>query len=319
MGGRPRAQRRRLVRAGCALWLTAASGLAQAAVVHYCDRPAEASVRQQDRLLRVAALVKAELEASGRGLALVARSGLDLGRFGVRYSHAGFGLRASPNTPWSVRQLYYACDEQRPRLFDQGLAGFLLGSDDAAPGYLSIVLLPEAESAAVERTVLDNRRALQLLAPAYSANAHPFSLRYQNCNQWVVELLALAQGATADGGGASGESPAVDDVRRGAQHWLQRQGYEPARIDVHNPLLMLAAAFVPWLHTDDHPPQDLERRMISVSLPQSIERFVRERMPGARRIELCHTERHAVLRRGWTPIDDACRPMPGDTVVTLDD
>ena len=73
----------------------------------------------------IAALVKDRLDASDARLALVARSGTDLSRFGLRYSHAGVSLKASSNAPWSVRQLYYACDERRPRLFDQGLSGLL--------------------------------------------------------------------------------------------------------------------------------------------------------------------------------------------------
>jgi len=127
-------------------------------------------------------------------VALIARSGLDLSRFGVRYSHAGFSLRASENTPWSVRQLYYACDEQKPRIFDQGMSGFLLGTDNPAVGYVSIVFLPTDEAAELEHAALDNRQALRLLSPTYSANAYPFSVRYQNCNQWVMELIASAWG-----------------------------------------------------------------------------------------------------------------------------
>ena len=86
--------------------------------------------------------MKAELDQSGAQMALVSRSGLALQRLDQRYSHAGVSLKASDNTPWSVRQLYYACDEQRPRLFDQGMSGFVMGANDPDEGYLSIVLLP---------------------------------------------------------------------------------------------------------------------------------------------------------------------------------
>ena len=54
---------------------------------------------------------------------------MDLSRFGVRYSHSGVSLKTGDNAPWSVRQLYYACDEERPRLYDQGLAGFVFGTE----------------------------------------------------------------------------------------------------------------------------------------------------------------------------------------------
>ena len=311
-----------------ALW----SPAAPAAALRYCDRPAEASPAEQDRLLRVGALIKAELEASGQRVALIARSGLDLSRFGVRYSHAGVSLQASPNTPWSVRQLYYACDEQRPRLFDQGLAGFLLGVDDPALGYISMVILPEAESAALERTALDRVRALSLLGGTYSANAHPQSLRYQNCNQWLVELLALARGAAAapavpavhaadaTTAAQAGAAAAVDppSARPAAQQWLQQHGYQGSAITLRNPLLWLAPAVVPWLHTDDHPPDELQRGIVTVSLPASIETWLRDTVPGARRVELCHTEREVVIRRGWAPLPDGCRAEAGDTVIAFD-
>jgi hypothetical protein len=119
-----------------ALALCAGAGAAHAASASppLCDRAAPMTAAQQDRLLRFAAIVKRELDASGADVALIARTGLDLQRFGVRYSHAGVSLKASGNAPWSVRQLYYACDERRPRLYDQGMAGFLSSTDDPSLG-----------------------------------------------------------------------------------------------------------------------------------------------------------------------------------------
>ena len=154
------------------------------------------SAEQKDKIFRFAGVIKAELERSGAGQALVARSGLDLGRFGIRYSHAGVSLKASPDTPWSVRQLYFACDEGRPLIFDQGLSAFLMGTDEPGLGYVSVLLLPAAEGALLERAALDNQQALALLGGEYSANAYPFSVGFQNCNQWVIELLAAAWGGS---------------------------------------------------------------------------------------------------------------------------
>ena len=283
-----------------------ASGLASLA---YCDAGTQLSAEQRDRLLRFAAVVKDELARSGARAALIARSGLDLRRVGQRYSHAGLTLRASPESPWAVRQLYYACDEKAPRLFDQGMSAFLMGTDDAAVGYVSIVFLPEAEAAALERSALDNRQALALLGASYSANAYPFSTRHQNCNQWLVELLA------------SSWNPAPDDdptaPRERAQRWLRDEGYTPTRFEFGARPVLWLAAVVPWLHLDDHPAEDLERNRLAVSMPESIEAFVRARVPRAERLEICHDSRRAVLRRGWEPIADGCRPGPGDEVRPL--
>ena len=293
---------------GLAVALASSAGHAASAALQFCDTATARSAAEQDRLLRFAAIVKRELDDSGHTVALVARSGLDLQRFGVRYSHAGISLKASEATPWAVRQLYFACDEGRPRLYDQGVAGFVSGTDDPRLGYLSIVLLPPERAAELERAALDKARALRLLAARYSANAHAYSLRYQNCNQWVAELLASAWGGLPDG----------DDLRAQAQAWLGQRGYapEPVRVDSH--ALLLAAAFIPWLHSDDHPEDDRYALRFRTSLPASIEAFVRAQAPGAERIELCHGESGIVVRRGWVPIDDGCTPAAGDRVIALD-
>jgi hypothetical protein len=263
---------------------------------------------QQDRVLRFAAIVRHELDDSGQSLALISRNGTDLHRFGVRYSHAGLTLRANGNGAWSVRQLYYACDERRPRLYDQGLPGFLFGGDAAAVGYVSVVLLPRADADEIERTALDNARALRLLAANYSANAYPFSVEYQNCNQWVMELLAAAWGGLTD----------AQDLRGRAQQWLGQHGYDPAPVDVGSHLLMFAAPFVPMIHVDDHPIDDRYALHFRTSLPASIETFVHERVPGAERIELCYDSRHAVIHSGWDAIADGCVPRDDDRVIDFE-
>jgi hypothetical protein len=304
---RGRSRTRALIRAGLALLLLAGASAAHAGAAsgRFCDAPPTLSATQQDRLLSFAAVARQVLEGQGQRVAIVARSGLDLARFRIRYSHAGVSLAASPNGPWSVRQLYYACNEGQPRLYDQGLAGFLFGTDDPSLGFLSIVLLPASEAAALERAALDTPRALALLGGHYSANAYAFSTRYQNCNQWLIELLAGAWGAD-------------DSGREGAQRWLAAQGYAPQPVEVNSRALMFAAGFVPWLRTDDHPGDDLQAMRFRTSLPASIEAFVRGRVPGAERIELCHDAEQVVIRHGWTPIADGCVPDAGDRVIALD-
>jgi len=294
------------------LWLLAAGIAApwqatNAASLRYCDAPTTLNAAQHDLLLRFASLIKTELAQSGQAVALVARSGTDLSRLGIRYSHAGISLRESANSPWSVRQLYYACDEQIPRLFDQGLAGFVLGSDSPDIGYLSLVFLPPDAAAPVESLALDPALALSVLDTHYSANAYAFSLRYQNCNQWVAELLAAAWGSAELGSGAP---------RALAQRWLQAQGYVPSTVEVG--ALMGLSVFVPWVHSDDHPPEDLARDRFRVSMPAAIEGFVHTRLPGATRVEFCHNARRVVVRRGWTALADGCQAAEGDEVIRLD-
>ena len=168
------------------------AGAAEAGSVaeNFCGHQTPLSAAQQDRLLQLAAVVRAELDAAGTPVALIARSGLNLARFGQRFSHAGLALAEGAGSPWAVRQLYYACEEGRPRLFDQGLAGFVSGLDDPAAGHVSLLLLPPEPAALLAAAAQDRPRALRLVAATYSANAHAWSLLYQNCNQWLAELMA---------------------------------------------------------------------------------------------------------------------------------
>ena len=250
-------------------------------------------------------MVKVELERSGQRVAIVARSGLALQRFDHRYSHAGISLKASPSIPWSVRQLYYACDEKRPRIFDQGMSGFVMGALDPAEGYVSIVLLPLDAERALEQSALDDTQVLRLLGAAYSANAYAFGQLYQNCNQWLAELMAQAWGRLAPDG----------DARAQAQEWLREQRYQPSTFDLGWGPLAWLAGLLPWLHTDDHPSHNIDDAQFQVSMPASIDAFVRQRWPGSTRIELCYNRQHIVVRRGWESIADGCTPGAQDSVV----
>jgi hypothetical protein len=270
----------------------------------FCGRQTPPSAARQDRALRIAAIVKDELEA-GAGVAIVARSGLDLSRFGLRYSHAGLSLADGAGPRWAVRQLYFDCDEARPRLFDQGLAGFVAGSDDPERGFLSILRLPPDAARALQRAALDRPRALRLLAGTYAANAHAWSLTTQNCNQWLVELIAAGAAGLPDG----------PDLRARAQAWLRLAGYRPRAVDAGSHWLLFAAGFVPWLRLDDRP--DPHALVFEVSLPDSIEAFVQARWPEAERIELCHAGPRVVLRRGGAAIAEGCVAEPGDREIVL--
>ncbi len=296
-----------------ALWLAfsgpAPSPAAAGVSSRYCDPESRFTLAHKDRLLRVTAIVRAELGRSGSEVAIVSRSGLDLSRWDIRHSHAGVSLRSGTDTPWSVRQLYYACDEQTPRIYDQGLAAFLFGADRPDLGYISLVMLPGA-SEPVRRAALDNRLALALLGGRYSANAYPFSTRYQNCNQWLVELLAAAWGDIAAG----------PDARERTQRWLAQQRYEPTRVEVGwRPVMWAGAAFSPWIHNDDHPAEDLAAATYRISLPAAVEGLARAMVPGAERIQICHTTKHVLVRRGWGPLlAEGCVAEPGDELTPLE-
>ena len=289
--------------------LLLACGAAHAISFEVCDRPHEPSADQRDAMLRFGALVREELVAAGADVALVARSGLDLHRLDVRYSHEAVALKDNGERPWSVRELYYSCADHRPRVYDEGFAGFVLGTDDPDTSYVSLVFLPPGQAAALRAAAVDGQHALGVLGASYSANAYPFSTRHQNCNQWVMELLADAWGPH--------DAPADADARAQAQAWMRAQGYLPTVFTASAHPMMWLADLVPWLSNDDHPPEELAHNRYNVSMPSSIETFVQAKVPGATRLELCHAGRRVVVHRGWDDIAEGCVAGAGDRVVEL--
>jgi hypothetical protein len=287
-----------------------------------CDKPAEFSAAQKDQLLRFTAVVKEALAGSGHDVALVARSGLDLRRIDVRYSHEGVLLRDDLGAGWSVRELYYSCDDRKPRLFDEGLAGFLMGTDDPATSWVSIVFLPPAPAATLRHAAADRRQALGVLGSTYSANAYPFSTLFQNCNQWVIELLADALGRPSVGDDDAGTAPPADPAdetaaRARAQRWLRQQGYRPTVFTVSAHPMMWLADLMPWMSNADHPADELAHNRYNVSMPSSVETFVQAKVPGATRLEICHAGPRVVVHAGWDDVAEGCVAGPDDQVIEL--
>ena len=265
------------------------------ASMRFCGLPPDRSVAQEERLLLLTAAVKAELQREGAPVALVSRSGLNLGRFGLRYTHAGWSLREGADLPWAVRQLYFDCDEQFPRLFDQGLTGFVRGVDDPELAFISVVWLPQGPAEALAAAATDKARALSLQSGRYSANAYAFSTRSQNCNQWALELLAHAVAP-----------PSSQPPRPAAQAWLREAGYEPSVVNVG--AWWGVSALSPWLHNDEHPLLQPEQPRYSVSTPESLEAFIRQQWPEARRVELCVGPQGVQVARGWERLNTRCEP-----------
>ena len=276
----------------------------QAGTELLCSREREATVAEQARALRFSAALRELMEAGGQDLALIARDGLDLRRWGQRYSHAGLALRDNPAGPWAVRQLYFDCDSGRPRLFDQGLAAFVRGSQRPEQGFMALLLLPPEASAALHALALDNARALGLLHPDYSANAYVFGLRYQNCNQWLAELLAAAWGEARD--------------RAQAQAWLREQGYAGTVLQLPGRPWLWLTAFSPWLHLAEHPDEDLAAARQRISLPQGLMDWLLQRFPTARRVDVCESPEGLIQREGGFAPEAACVLQTGDRLLAAE-
>lgn len=286
---------------------TAAAQTSSSGGMPFCSTSTPQSAAQSDRVLQFATLIRRALQQQGDSVALISRSGLQLQRFQVRYSHSGLLLQGAENSDWSVRQLYFDCEENRPRIFDQGLAGFLMSAETPDLAHVSVVFMPTEKAQALSTRARDAEVVKQLLAKHYSANAYPFSIRYQNCNQWVAELLATAWAPLATGA----------NLRERAQSWLHDTGYQPAPIQIGSHWVKLLGSFLPLVHLDDHPPDAQLGLALQVSMPPDLEAHVRAQAPESQRLEFCHTTTHMVVREGWEPLDASCTPAAGDRVLAF--
>ena len=211
------------------------------------------------------------LEAENAEVALVARVGKDLSRYKLRYSHIGFVVRDHPMGKWTVVHDLNHCGTADSDLFNEGLGAFFL---DDMFAYETLVVFPDRD--------IQHRLALRLTNGArslhqreYNMVAYPFSTRYQNSNQWVLETLAAAS--------ASGDNVRT---RLQAQSWLRAAGYRPTTLELDTLTRLGARLSRANVTFDDQP---FDRRMaghIDTVTVDSIHSWMRQRHAEIKAIEL---------------------------------
>ncbi|NRR30130.1 DUF2145 domain-containing protein [Oxalobacteraceae bacterium] len=211
--------------------------------------------------------VQEALNASGRDVAIVGRQGQDLSKYGLKYSHVGLAYRPAAGQPWRIYELLNQCGTARSELWVDGLANFFM--DD--PYSLDAVLIvPPEKVAAKLGDALHQPAFLRGFHEAkYNMVAYPFSTKYQNSNQWVLEILAAAE---------------ASDIRirnrEQAQAWLKMAGYVPTEMHI-GPLTRLGGRMVKAnVAFDDHPSALRFSDRINAVTVDSIMAFVRQRDEG---------------------------------------
>lgn len=195
---------------------------------------------QVQRGLDLATRTRAALDATQAQVVVLARAGQDLSRYGLRYSHLGLAYRSADG--WRVVHKLNQCGSAQADLWRQGLAEFFL--DDPFEFRAGVVVLSAAAQAALLPVLQDNARSAVLHTPAYNMLAYPWSVTYQQSNQWAIETLAYAMALQGL------PQPAT---RARAQAWLQFQGYQPTTLRL-GPLTRLGArATSANIAFDDHP------------------------------------------------------------------
>ena len=216
--------------------------LATTAAAH-AGRPCEEkpqTTRQIELGLNLAQATARQLDASGAQVALLARAGQDLSKYGLQWSHLGFVYRDASQQPavWRVMHKLNHCGSDHAALYRQGLGEFFLDRPhrhDAA----FVVLRPELQQALLP-LLADNTRVARLNERRYSMVAYPFATTYQQSNQWVLETLTSAA------------EPEIGS-RRDAQAWLQRQGYRPTDLRLSAMTRLGGRLTQANIAFDDHP------------------------------------------------------------------
>jgi len=221
-----------LVAAALALGLTACGAA-------HAGRSCEAKPLQAidvQRAMTLAERTAAALDASGAQVAVIARHGQDLSRYGLRWSHLGLAYKEGP--VWRVAHKLNRCGSGQASVYRQGLGEFFL--DDLFRYEAGIVVLAPEVQARLAPVLRDNARLARLHQPAYSMVAYPWSLRYQQSNQWAIETLAMSH------------EPGASSRER-AQAWLQFKGYEPTALAIPALSRLGARMSASNVAFDDHP------------------------------------------------------------------
>ncbi|WHL20660.1 DUF2145 domain-containing protein [Stenotrophomonas acidaminiphila] len=227
----------------------------------------------------MAALTADTLDAlPGVDVAIAARGGQDLSRYGLRHSHLAL-LRRDAAGRWEVLHLLNRCQGGTSALYREGLVNLL--GESAIRTDLRVGIPTAAVRAALAQLLEgDAAPARALHQPRYSMLAYPGSTDYQNSNQWVLEVLAAAMARASDG--------RVLDGRSATRDWLQHNDYRPARLHIGLGKWLGARLFADNVAVTDHPASERISGNYSVVTVESVFDFLHHRGALERELSIPH-------------------------------
>lgn len=224
-----------------------------------CGERAAPTPQALARGLQLGDRVRDQLERSGASMALIARVGLNLSEFNQRYTHMGVALRDHVRNRWLVSHLFNPCGKNQSEILTQELARFY--EVDLYEFEALVVVPSQAKQAALRNVFLNPALVKMLHTPAYNMIAHPFDTKFQNSNQWILEMMALGMD----------ERKSISN-RAQAQAWLKAQAYEPGRIRISAVRRTGARLFSPHISFADHTQAEYENQQYLVVTVESIVR-----------------------------------------------
>lgn len=211
-------------------------------------------------------------------VALAARGGQDLSKYGLRHSHLAFLVRNDSGS-WDVVHLLNRCKSDTSDLFREGLVN-LVGESSITTDLRVGIPTPEVRTALKTLLSGDARNARALHEPRYSMLAYPGSTDYQNSNQWILEVTAAAMAQ------AAGE-PALAD-RSSALAWLKQKSYTPTRMHIGIGKRLGARFFADNVAVTDHPASERISGNYSVVTVESVFDFLHRSGALERELAVAH-------------------------------
>lgn len=148
--------------------------------------------------------IERDLAARGVHVALVFRSGRERADLpdGVRYTHGAFWVYSELETEdgrrihgYAVHNLYHYEDDQRTSYLAQDWPlNFTLGDVIGEVG----VIIPSPELQRRLALMLNSGADDALHQPDYSLISNPHDPRFQNCNEYILDVIAAAAWETTD-------------------------------------------------------------------------------------------------------------------------
>jgi hypothetical protein len=206
-----------------------------------------------------ASQIQAYLNETDPTVVLLARVGSDVSKYNMHYTHLAFALRHPSNGEWGVIQLLNTCSTSTSRIYEQGLANFLLDNLFSLDVKM-IVPTPDVQNKLA--AVLASSKVTSFHNKNYSMIAYPFSTQYQQSNQWVLELLVSALFGAND--------------REAAQEYLKATAFTPTLIPINSFSKFGANIFRKNVSFDDHPDREATEGKYSVVTVDSIVDYLKK-------------------------------------------
>ncbi|CAB1060740.1 hypothetical protein D1BOALGB6SA_5507 [Olavius sp. associated proteobacterium Delta 1] len=160
---------------------------------------------------------------------------------GIRFTHTAFWVYSRIQTPegkivpgYSVYNLYQRGDQpDRSDLIQDFPVDFMLGVYDLKVG----IIVPNKTLQKRLIDVIYSATYQSLHNPDYSAIASPYNNQYQNCTEFVINIIFASIYKTNN----------MQDIKSSVKAW-----FVPQRVDVSRLKLALGSLFMPDIKLDDH-------------------------------------------------------------------